>query len=65
MWMWMWMLFEAVWVCCSCGGREGAPTTLVSAHTNMGSLDSNLIGDAGARDLGAALQVNMTLTTLE
>jgi hypothetical protein len=31
----------------------------------MGSLDRNNIGDAGARDLGAALQVNTTLTTLE
>jgi hypothetical protein len=30
----------------------------------MGSLDGNAIGDAGARDLGAALQVNTTLTTL-
>jgi hypothetical protein len=25
MWVWMWMLFEAFWVCCSYGGREGAP----------------------------------------
>jgi hypothetical protein len=31
----------------------------------MGSLESNQIGDAGARDLGAALRVNTTLTTLE
>jgi hypothetical protein len=31
----------------------------------MGSLANNNIGDAGARDLGAALQVNTTLTTLE
>jgi hypothetical protein len=31
----------------------------------MGSLFLNSIGDAGARDLGAALQVNTTLTTLE
>jgi hypothetical protein len=30
----------------------------------MGSLSGNNIGDAGARDLGAALQVNTTLTTL-
>jgi hypothetical protein len=30
----------------------------------MGSLYGNDIGDAGARDLGAALQVNTTLTTL-
>jgi hypothetical protein len=30
----------------------------------MGSLASNSIGDEGARDLGAALQVNTTLTRL-
>jgi hypothetical protein len=30
----------------------------------MGSLDINNIGDTGARDLGAALRVNTTLTTL-
>jgi hypothetical protein len=30
----------------------------------MGSLNSNNIGDAGARDMGAALQVNTTLETL-
>jgi hypothetical protein len=30
----------------------------------MGSLGSNNIGDACARDLGAALRVNTTLTTL-
>jgi hypothetical protein len=31
----------------------------------MGSLSGNSIGDAGARDLGAALQINTTLTTLK
>jgi hypothetical protein len=31
----------------------------------MSSLRYNNIGDAGARDLGAALRVNLTLTTLE
>jgi hypothetical protein len=31
----------------------------------MGSLSRNVIGAAGARDLGAALQVNAALTTLE
>jgi hypothetical protein len=30
----------------------------------MGSLWKNNIGDAGARDLGAALQANTTLTEL-
>jgi hypothetical protein len=34
------------------------------SHLRMGSLRSNNIGDEGARDLGAALQVNTTLTTL-
>jgi hypothetical protein len=31
----------------------------------MGSLYGNIIGDEGAGYLGAALQVNTTLTTLE
>jgi hypothetical protein len=31
---------------------------------HIGSLAFNNIGAAGARDLGAALQVNTTLTTL-
>jgi hypothetical protein len=31
----------------------------------MGSLGGNNIGAAGAWDLGAALQVNTTLTTLK
>jgi hypothetical protein len=31
----------------------------------MGSLSVNNIGATGARDLGRALQVNTTLTTLE
>jgi hypothetical protein len=51
-------------VCCSCGGR-GSPSTLVSAHLNLGSLSYNNIGAAGARDLGAALRVNRTLMELE
>jgi hypothetical protein len=34
------------------------------SHVHMGSLSENDIGDAGARDLGAALQVNTTLTEL-
>jgi hypothetical protein len=34
------------------------------SHSHVGSLRLNNIGDAGARDLGAALQVNTTLTTL-
>jgi hypothetical protein len=34
------------------------------SHLHMGSLERNNIGDAGARDLGAALQVNTTMTTL-
>jgi hypothetical protein len=35
------------------------------SHLHMGSLKSNNIGDEGARDLGAALRVNTTLTKLE
>jgi hypothetical protein len=34
------------------------------SRLHMGSLWANNIGAAGARDLGAVLQVNMTLTTL-
>ncbi len=53
MFLWMW---EAVWVCYSKGGEEVVLT--------MGSLSRNNIGASGARDLGAALQVNTTLTKL-
>jgi hypothetical protein len=35
------------------------------SRLHMGSLARNHIGAAGARDLGAALQVNTTLTTLQ
>jgi hypothetical protein len=35
------------------------------SHLHMGSLCDNNIGNEGVRDLGAALQVNTTLTTLE
>jgi hypothetical protein len=41
--------------------REVPLPVLTFAH---GSLDRNYIGDEGARDLGAALQVNTTLMTL-
>jgi hypothetical protein len=34
------------------------------SHLLMGSLAHSSIGDAGARDLGAALHVNTTLTEL-
>jgi hypothetical protein len=48
------------------GGREGAPHDLGHcSHLHMGSLFGNDIGDAGARDLGAALQANMTLRKLK
>jgi hypothetical protein len=53
--VWMWCGFVVVEL-------AGSPTTLASAHT--GSLNSNNIGDAGAQDLGAVLQINTTLTTL-
>jgi hypothetical protein len=46
--------------------RQRAPHDLGQcSHLHIGSLDRNNIGDAGARDLGAALQVNTTLTTLK
>jgi hypothetical protein len=35
------------------------------SHLHMGSLTNNRLGDEGARDVGAALQVNTTLTKLE
>jgi hypothetical protein len=40
-------------------------TTCLDSHVHMGRLGENNIGDEGARDLGAALQVNTTLTKLE
>jgi hypothetical protein len=64
MWMRMWIPFEAVWVCCSCGDIKGAHDLGQCSHLHMGSLRFNNIGAAGARDLGAALQVNRTLETL-
>jgi hypothetical protein len=47
--------------------QRGSPKTGFAqcSHLHMGSLAVNQIGDAGARDLGAALQVNTTLRTLE
>jgi hypothetical protein len=42
--------------------REGAQCSHRCLH--HGSLWNNKIGDAGARDLGAALRVNTTLTEL-
>jgi hypothetical protein len=45
--------------------QRGSPTTLATADLNLGSLSCNIIGGAGARDLGAALRVNRTLTDLE
>jgi hypothetical protein len=56
-----------VWVYCSCGGRapERKPCEYGQcSHFHMDSLRDSIIGDAGARDLGAALRVNSTLTTL-
>jgi hypothetical protein len=58
--MLMWILFEAVWVCCS----FGRVAVFQCSHLHTGSLSCNKIGDAGAQDLGAALRVNTTLTTL-
>jgi hypothetical protein len=57
----MWIPFEAVWLCYSFGGREGAPRPwpVLTLHGQPSC------GDAGVRALGEALQVNTTLTTLE
>jgi hypothetical protein len=46
--------------------RVNPHAVLTLAHGSLGSLFcGNNIGVAGARDLGAALQVNTTLKTLE
>jgi hypothetical protein len=61
------MLLEAVWVCCSCGGREGAQpwSVLTLARGSLGSpFGGNKIGEAGARELLTALQFNTALKTL-
>jgi hypothetical protein len=44
-----------------------SPMTLAIAFTcrDMGSLEGNNIGAAGARDLGAALRANTTLSELK
>ncbi len=45
--------------------RLGEPNDLGQcSHLHIGSLCDNNIGASGARDLGAALRVNTTLTTL-
>jgi hypothetical protein len=56
---------EAICVRCSCGCREAAHDLCQYSHLHMGSLGGNKISAAVAWDLGAALQVNTTLTTLE
>jgi hypothetical protein len=46
---------------------ERSPSDLTStqcSHLHMASLGNNGIGHEGVRDLGAALQVNTTLTEL-
>jgi hypothetical protein len=63
----MWMLrcgcfYEVEWVF-QLRWQRGSPTSLTVVR--MGSLYKSNIGAAGARDLGAALLVNTTLTTLE
>jgi hypothetical protein len=60
MWMWMWRCG-----CVAVAVTEREPHDLGQcSHLHVGSLAFNRIGDAGARDLGAALQVNTTLTKL-
>ncbi len=53
---------EAVWYIAV--GRYVAHDLGQRSHLHMGSLEVNNIGAAGARDLGAALQVNTTLGSL-
>jgi hypothetical protein len=61
----MWMCGMR-WCGCVAAVAEREPHDLGQcSHLNMGSLAFNRIGDAGARDLGAALRVNTTLTKLE
>jgi hypothetical protein len=51
--------------CVEAAVAERAPHDLGQcSHLHMDSLSSNSIGAAGVRDLGAALQVNTTLTML-
>jgi hypothetical protein len=71
MWLWLWMWDEWVWVCyggerereresvcvCVCAKREPHDLGQCS-HLLTDSLGDSVIGNAGARDLGAALQVN-------
>jgi hypothetical protein len=59
--MWMWRRCGCVAVAVT----EREPHNLCQcSHLPICSLRVNNIGHAGARDLGAALQVNTTLTTL-
>jgi hypothetical protein len=62
----MWTLFEVVWLCCSCGGSEGAQpwSVLTLARGSLGIFGGNNIGEAGARELLTALQFNTALKML-
>jgi hypothetical protein len=63
--MWMWIWDEAVWVL-QFAVAEREPHDLGQcSHSYVGSLGNNDIGDEGAQYLGAALQVNSTLTELK
>jgi hypothetical protein len=61
----MWIWDEAVWVIALRVAEKEPHGLGQCSHLRMGSLARNNIGDAGARYLGAALQVNTTLTELE
>ena len=65
----MWVDVDGVLRRCGCVAvsvAEREPHDLGQcSHVHMGSLSYTNIGDEGARDLGAALQVNTTLTMLE
>jgi hypothetical protein len=64
--MWKWTRMRRCGCAAVAVAERGPPRPWpVLSHLHMGSLGGNDIGAAGARDLGAALQVNTTLTTLE
>ncbi len=56
--------FHGVWLVWVRGAKRVPHDLGQCSHLHMGSLSFTNIGDAGARDLGAALQVNTTLTEL-
>ncbi len=63
MWIWTWDEVVCIFVYVLQAGRE--PRVLFQcSHLHMASLRFSNIGDDGVRDLGAAMLVSTTLTTL-